>query len=95
MLTHSCSVQAVRVQSRFDGFPVPCSSGDYNDRDDLVFSVATGKVTSVSTSSKDRSPILPAAIFDTSRCAIYEENRCDNASHCVWNETKSTCDPLE
>lgn len=33
------STQAVRVQFRYGGSAVPCSSGGYNDRDDVVFAV--------------------------------------------------------
>ena len=43
----SGSVQAVRVQYRYQGSAVACASGGYNDRDDLAFAVASAPVTTV------------------------------------------------
>jgi hypothetical protein len=43
----SGSVQAVRVQWRYNSTNAACSAGGYNDRDDLVFAVNTPPTTTV------------------------------------------------
>jgi hypothetical protein len=41
------ALQAVRVQHRYQGSATACASGNYNDRDDLVFAVTSAPVTTV------------------------------------------------
>jgi hypothetical protein len=43
----SGALQAVRAQFRYQGTASPCTSGAYNDRDDLVFAVTSTPVTVV------------------------------------------------
>ena len=45
------ALQAVRVQFRFQGTTASCATGAYNDRDDLVFAVATAPDTTPPTTS--------------------------------------------
>ena len=40
------TLQAVRAQFRYQSTNAPCASGNYNDRDDLVFAVGTASCTS-------------------------------------------------
>eukprot|EP00569_Conticribra_weissflogii_P003759 CAMPEP_0171330948 /NCGR_PEP_ID=MMETSP0878-20121228/2361_1 /TAXON_ID=67004 /ORGANISM="Thalassiosira weissflogii, Strain CCMP1336" /LENGTH=1637 /DNA_ID=CAMNT_0011831367 /DNA_START=195 /DNA_END=5108 /DNA_ORIENTATION=+ len=73
------SLQAVRVGFRYKGSLNACSPGNYNDRDDLVFSVASG--TSAPTSAP--TPSNHDAIYDSGLgipiCAQFG-NSCDSLS---------------
>ena len=53
--------QAVRVNFRYNGSANPCTSGSYNDRDDVVFAVAGG------TPAPTPSPIVPATPSPTAK----------------------------
>eukprot|EP00970_Alexandrium_tamarense_P003931 scaffold664_cov198-Alexandrium_tamarense.AAC.22 len=53
--------QAVRVNFRYNGSANPCTSGSYNDRDDVVFAVAGG------TPAPTLSPIVPATPSPTAK----------------------------
>jgi hypothetical protein len=79
--------QAVRVQFRYGGSISKCSSGSYNDRDDVVFTVGGG------TPAPTQSPVISAAptpmlgggpqeaVYDSAlgapRCLVYG-SKCDS-----------------
>ena len=97
------SSQAVRVQFRYGGSIGSCSSGGYNDRDDIVFTVGGG------TDAPTQSPVITAAptpmqgggpqeaVYDAAlgapRCIVYG-SKCDSLNLVdgrgnVWNGNES------
>jgi hypothetical protein len=79
--------QAVRVQFRYAGSIGTCTSGSYNDRDDVVFAVAKGTSQPTQSPVKTQLPTEPAgggpqqasydASLSTARCTVYG-SECDS-----------------
>ena len=70
--------QAVRVNFRFEGTASPCSPGDFDDHDDLVFAVDTSERASGVPPPKPVSPPKEAKI----ECEGAPEDRC--IGQCAW-----------
>lgn len=79
--------QAVRVQFRYGGSIGTCTSGSYNDRDDIVFAVAKGTSQPTLAPVKTQPPTEATgggpqqasydASFFTARCSVYG-SECDS-----------------
>jgi len=84
------SLQAVRVNFRYQGEQSPCSAGSYDDHDDLVFPVAPAPAELVDASPIVLAPIAPVKHVEI-KCETLEEERCedDASSTCRWQGGKS------
>jgi len=91
----SVGVQAVRVNFRFNGQQSPCSGGDYDDTDDLAFSVIAGDAGSIVT--QPNLTELPALDLQIINCELLVKERCVAASSsCLWmNGSYNGCYPNE
>jgi hypothetical protein len=69
----SGALQAVRAQFRFQGSASPCTSGGFNDRDDLVFAVTTTPQTVVFSDD-----------FETDKGWVRNPNGTDTATTGLW-----------
>ena len=81
LLPSDDKTQAVRVNFRFLGDQSPCTGGNWDDVDDLVFSVAQYEGTAT------MKPIPPPQLMpiNSSICSsINDRSRCDGASLCEW-----------
>jgi hypothetical protein len=67
------ALQAVRAQFRYQSTNAPCSSGSYNDRDDLVFAVTS---TPINTVFEDD--------FETAKGWVTNPNGTDTATTGMW-----------
>jgi hypothetical protein len=69
----SGALQAVRAQFRYQGSASPCTSGGFNDRDDLVFAVTTTPQTVVFSDD-----------FETDKGWVRNPNGTDTATTGLW-----------
>ncbi len=67
------ALQAIRAQFRYQGSASSCTSGSYNDRDDLVFAVQTSPITTVFSDN-----------FETSQGWVTNPNGTDTATTGQW-----------
>ncbi len=67
------ALQAIRAQFRYQGSASSCTSGSYNDRDDLVFAVQTSPITTVFSDN-----------FETNQGWVTNPNGTDTATTGQW-----------
>ena len=83
------ATQAVRVNIRWLGSelnPQSCSSGEYDDVDDLVFVVDTSSASTTSVVSVAVPVNMPMSLPEPQiRCAGYGSVRCAAANSCKWD----------
>ncbi len=94
------TLQAVRAQFRYSGSASPCTSGSYNDRDDLVFAVGGGAPGCTVDADCDDGAYCNGSETcntGTGQCEAGTAPTCDNGDFCdgteTCNETSDSCDP--
>ncbi len=94
----SGSQQAVRAQFRYQSTNAPCSSGNYNDRDDLVFAVGSATICTVDADCDDGAFCNGAETCNTGtgQCEDGTAPSCDDGAFCngveSCNEATDSCD---
>ena len=92
------SLQAVRAQFRYQSTNAPCSSGNYNDRDDLVFAVNPASVCTVDADCDNGLFCDGAETCNTGtgQCEAGTPPACDDGAFCngteTCNEGTDSCD---
>ena len=93
------SLQAVRAQFRYQSTNAPCSSGNYNDRDDLVFAVGTASpICTIDADCDDGAFCNGAETCNTGtgQCESGTAPACDDGLYCngteTCNEGTDSCD---
>lgn len=77
------SIQAVRVNFRYGGGQSSCTGGNWDDVDDLVFTVAPAAQGAKETRKPEPVPELKPK--QSTHCAmIGDQDRCDDVSVCKW-----------
>ncbi len=91
------ALQAVRAQFRYQSTNAPCSSGNYNDRDDLVFAVGSASACTVDADCDDGAFCNGAETCNTGtgQCEDGTAPTCDDGAFCngteICNETTDNC----
>ncbi|MEM7350648.1 MAG: sialidase family protein, partial [Acidobacteriota bacterium] len=91
------ALQAVRAQFRYQSTNAPCSAGNWNDRDDLVFAVGTAAGCSVNADCDDGAFCNGAETCNTGTgvCEAGTPPVCDDGVSCTvdsCNEATDSCD---
>ena len=89
------SLQAVRVSFRYQGTASPCSSGNWDDADDLVFAVDSTAQCTVDADCDDGAFCNGAETCNAGTCQAGTVVSCDDGVSCTddsCNESTDTCD---
>ncbi len=92
------TLQAIRANFRYQGSQSPCSGGNYDDADDLVFAVGAASVCTVDNDCDDGDFCNGAETCNTGtgQCEGGTPPACDDGDFCngteSCNETTDTCD---
>ena len=83
--------QAVRVRFRYGGSQAPCNNGNYDDADDLVFSVAATVAGNIPGTASFAAPVVEATPVSPNCDDATDEDRCNATSGCFYKNKNKGC----